>query len=530
MRGRSIAPSGSRELAQGRVFSNAIWNVVNGTSGAVVAVVVPPFLTKSLSPEAFGAWALALQLGTYVSLFGFGIQVAVGRFIAHYEARDDFARRDGIVATAFWALTASATFGFAILAGIAANIRQVVPDLAPELVGETQLAILLVSLALAANLPASTFAAVFIGRQESKIAAMILGTGRLAIAAGLIVVGRFGDLALLGLVYAGVTACTVAALWFAWRTRTHDPTIRFASVSRRVIRELWHFCLSITLWNLSMLLVNGLDLIIVGRFDYRATAYYAVCVALVTLVVGTLSSLSNALIPEAARIPDCERPTILPDLLLRSSRLISGAALLIATPLIFTPDVILSWWLGPAYAAQSSAILALLTMAALLRNTMLPYVTIAIGVGYQARMTVTPLVEGAIAVVLSVILVQAFGAVGIASAKITAGLCGVVLLLAQHALHGPLGGLRRLTYFRGGLLRSAITLVIIAVLEHLIAANFPHLPGGSRVVIIIAISTISIWWVALAPGDRALVYSQAGRWYSGLRGLSKRQDSQDGKE
>lgn len=481
---------------------------MNGTSGAVVAVVVPPFLTKSLSSEAFGAWSLALQLGTVVSLFGFGIQVAVGRFIAHYEARGDIARRDGIVATAFWALMASAVVGFAILTILAANIRLVVPDLAPELVGETQLAIVLVSLALAANLPASTFAAVFIGRQESKVAATIQGSGRLAIAAGLIVAGRYGNIALLGAVYAGVTACTVVTLWFAWRTLTREPTIRFALVSRRVVRELWHFCLSITLWNLSMLMVNGLDLIIVGRFDYGATAYYAVCVALVTLVVGTLSSLSNALIPAAAKIPDHERAATLPDLLLQSSRLISGAGLLIAAPLIFTPDVILGWWLGSAYAAQASTILTILVVAALLRNTMLPYVTIAIGIGYQRRMTATPLAEGVVAVLASLILVQLFGAAGTAGAKIVAGMCGVIFLLIQHALCSPLGGLPRLAYLRRAVLRSAVALAVMTAAQQAIHLAVPDLPGIWRVAITIAISAASVWWIALGPNDRLLVYAQ----------------------
>jgi O-antigen/teichoic acid export membrane protein len=482
-----------------------MWNVVNGMSGAVIAVVVPPFLTKALSPEAYGAWALTLQMGTYVALFGFGLQVAVGRFIAHYEARGDIERRDGIVATAFWTLTASAAVGFAILVGLAANVQMLVPKLSADILRETQLAIILVALALAANLPASVFAAVFIGRQESKVAAVIQGSGRLAIAAGLIAVGPFGNIALLGLVYVCVSACTIAALWYAWRTRTLAPTVRFALTSRKYLSELWDFCVSITLWSLAMLLVNGLDLIIVGRFDYQATAYYAVSIALMSLVVGTLSSLSNALVPAAARIPDADRATALPDLLLRSTRLIAGLALLIAAPLIFAPDIVLGLWLGSGYAAQASTILAILAVAALLRNTMLPYVTIAIGLGEQKRMTRTPLVEAGVTLALSLLLARQYGVIGVAAAKIAGGAVGVLLMLRQHVLEEQLGGMRRLAFLRETALRTLWAGGAVAVGMGALHYFAPTVPPLLRLLTLGFISVSSVWMLALHQSDRRMV-------------------------
>ena len=164
-----------------KVVKNALWNVINGMSGALVAVIVPPFLTNFMPPEAYGSWALALQIGTYMSLFGFGVQIAVGRFVAHCEARNDYVQRDGIVATSFWVLTASATVGFAAICWISANINKIIPDISPSLLDQTRISIVLVALALSANLPASVFAAVFIGRQESRTAATIQGVGRLSL-------------------------------------------------------------------------------------------------------------------------------------------------------------------------------------------------------------------------------------------------------------------------------------------------------------------------------------------------------------
>ena len=67
---------------------------------ALPALVLPPFLARELPPDAYGAWALALQIASYVLLLGFGLQVAVGRFVAIEQGAPDHERRPGIAAPA----------------------------------------------------------------------------------------------------------------------------------------------------------------------------------------------------------------------------------------------------------------------------------------------------------------------------------------------------------------------------------------------------------------------------------------------
>ena len=63
------------------VFKNAIANVARGSAAALVAILLPPFLTRLMSSDAFGAWSLVLQLCAFVGYLDFGIQTAIGRFI-----------------------------------------------------------------------------------------------------------------------------------------------------------------------------------------------------------------------------------------------------------------------------------------------------------------------------------------------------------------------------------------------------------------------------------------------------------------
>ena len=86
------------------LLKNAAANVVRGGAAAIVALILPPFLTRLMNPDSYGTWALVLQLSAYVGYLDFGIQTAIGRFMAHANARGDTEHRDRVVSTATVAL------------------------------------------------------------------------------------------------------------------------------------------------------------------------------------------------------------------------------------------------------------------------------------------------------------------------------------------------------------------------------------------------------------------------------------------
>lgn len=486
-----------------RILWNALWNAVNGSSGAIVAILVPPFLTRQLSPEAYGAWALALQIGAYVNLFGFGLQVAVARYVAQFEAAGRLDERDGIVATAFWFLAVACLFGWLALCAVGLTIDRLVPDLSPALLGETRAAIITVSFALAVNLLSAIFAAVFMGRQQSHIPATIQGLGRLTLAAGLIIAGFSGSLAVLGTVYALISVLTVAALWYAWRTRTPEPRLSPRLASGRQGRELAGFCFSLTIWNLAMLLVGGLDLIIVGRFDYPAVPYFAVCVTLVTFGTGTLVALANAIVPAVAAQQGSGAQGDVRAALISGTRLAQIASIMLFAPLILVPGALLQLWVGPDYAVRAAPIAALLGIAAFIRASMLTYVAVATGTGLQRRMLYTPLIEGLIAVVAAILLAGLFGAIGVAWAKCIAGVIGVALLIGQHALREAAPTLGRWQFVGSGLLRPLVAwipLLILAAIFHCL-----DLSATWRLLLLLPAIPAAGWLLGLTRSERDAV-------------------------
>ncbi len=486
---------------QSRIIVNGIWNVVNGSSGAVVAVLVPPFLTRMLTPEAYGAWAVALQIGTYVSLFGFGLQMAVGRYVAYAEARRDFAQRDGIVSTAFWFLTAASILGWMAVCAVAMAIYQVLPELSPMLASQTQAAVILVGLALAINLPTSVFAAVFIGQHRSDIPAKIQGAGRLLLAIFLILGGFSGNLGVLGLIYVLVSIATALALWHAWRARTYQPRLSYQFVSRDHGRELAGFCFSLTIWSFATLLVSGLDLLIVARWDYENTPYFAISVTLTSLVAGIIGALSNALVPAAASLQEKGRDKDLQSLLQQASRYIMAASIITGVPMVLGGAFVLQTWLGPSYSLQALPLLVILVSATMLRNAALPYVKLAIATANHNKLIFIPLTEGAVSIIASVLLVWPYGAYGVAVAKLIGGFTGVVLLILNHPLEIALSGYNRIKYLYECILKPASSIIFILLITF--TYNYVFIVNDIlNLFLIIFSSLFCVYRFTLLPEDR----------------------------
>ena len=70
---------------------------MRGLSGAVLALGLPPFLSRAMTLAEFSAWALILQLAAYVNCLEVGIQTALARLTAHTHERHEFGLRNEIV-------------------------------------------------------------------------------------------------------------------------------------------------------------------------------------------------------------------------------------------------------------------------------------------------------------------------------------------------------------------------------------------------------------------------------------------------
>jgi len=406
-------------------LKNAGANVLRGTSTALVALVLPPFLTRAMTPAAYGTWSLILQIGTYVAYLDFGVQVALARFIAHAGERQDGEERDELVSASFAVLLVSAAIAFFGMAIIAAGFSRFFNEMPDSLRSQARIALWFVGGSVSVGLVAAVFGGILVGIQRNEIPALIISGSRLISAVLLVLAARSGgNLVAMGLILAG--ANLVSYLLQFWASRRIAPYVEIGIrlLHWKKISQLLRYCSSLSVWMFGMLLVSGLDLAVVGHFDFSSVAYYAVAASVVAFLAGVQNAVFSALIQPVAVLCARESAFELGDLLVKSTRFSTLTILATGIPLCFFAEPLLRLWVGPNYAKNAAPLLILLLIANGIRLAGTPFGIVLIGTAQQRLANATVLAEGLANLTASIILGRMWGATGVAiGTLISAPIC-----------------------------------------------------------------------------------------------------------
>ncbi len=191
--------SRKRKLLQGSAS-----NLSRVLLSMLVSLVLPPLLVHRMPSVEYSAWVLILQLSAYVNLLDFGLQTAIGKYVAEHDARGDHEASHHLISTSFTLLAVSAAIACSVLAAIVWGVPQLFHQMPPALVPEVRIALAAVGLSTAVALPFSTFSATFTGLQSYVFPTVAASIARVGSAAVLIVLLLMhGTLVELALVMAG---------------------------------------------------------------------------------------------------------------------------------------------------------------------------------------------------------------------------------------------------------------------------------------------------------------------------------------
>jgi O-antigen/teichoic acid export membrane protein len=209
-------------------------------------------------------------------------------------------------------------------------------------------------------------------------------------------------------------------------------------------------------WSFAMLLITGLDLALVGVFDFEKTAFYAVAASLVAFIAGFQNAIFNAFVPTTAVLHARGDSRQLGRMVIDGTRYGMFLLLLAGLPLLFAGGPILRVWVGPAYAARTVTLLRVLVLANIVRLSAVPYVVTLIGTGQQRLVVLTPLLEGLTNLSVSVFAGYYWGAMGVAIGT----LCGAFVGVAGHFFYN----MPRTTEIRFGAREYAIDALLRPIL------------------------------------------------------------------
>ncbi len=496
-----------------RMVENTFANLCRGGAVALTVIVLPPFLARTLSKDAYTTWLLILQLSTYVNLLDLGVQTIIGQSVAHYNELGDPKQRNSIISSSIAILSGSAVVALVGISLIAAQLVNIFKDMPIALQQDARLALLLVGGSLALSLPFSVFGAVFLGLYRNDIPAWIIGIGK--IFGGILVVliaSSTHNIVMMAVAVGLVNLGT--GLWqLIAYSRIMESSYQLSRklVSRKSLIEIRDSCLALSVSTFGVLIVSGLDTIIIGFFDYKSIAYYALAATLTNFVFGISSAMLNTIVPVASSIGAKNDPAKLGELLISTTKYSVILIIAINLPLLLLSRSVITLWVGANYADQTSYLFELLITANFIRQIGSPYFMIAIGCGEHKKIILSPLIEAFTNLFFSVLLTMSIGASGVAIGTIIGGLASV----AMHFLYNLPRTTKILVTNK---LDLALTIIKPIVLVAIPLISLSILVNGQILPISIWISILGIvvgwgilWKYGLNQQDRSMLISALER-------------------
>jgi O-antigen/teichoic acid export membrane protein len=488
-----------------KVLQGSASNLVRMLLSMLVSLVVPPFLVHRMAPAEYSAWVLILQLGGYVYMLDLGMQTAIGKFVAEYDAKGDREASHRLVSTSFTILTVAATIGSAAIAVVVWGMPRLFHQMPPALVPQVRISLLVIGVSTAVTLPFGVFLSMFAGLQRYIFPTIIAIAGRVGTAVALIVLLLMHQgLVQLALVYAGFNLVTAAIQFFGWRSLVKARVdFSFLVFHRQSAIQLAKYGSVMSIWTLATFLVSGLDIVIVGHYQYKDTGFYAIANGAATFMLTVVASVFGPLVPAVSSMQAGTTASRIGDICIRLTRYCALLLCLLGLPLVLGGYPLLSLWVGKRYATQSAFYLVMMVLGNVIRQLVLPYILIVVATGKQHLATIATIAEALVNVVVSIWLVQRIGAVGVAVGTVVGAFVSFsVHLLVSMRYTQPTIQVSRRRFLVQGVLRPLLILVP-SFLLYPFWQKLTMLPAPPAVIALWIVATVAAgWWVALTADDR----------------------------
>lgn len=400
-----------------------IRNITSNTGGFLLSVVIAfflsPFVVHTLGDKIFGLWTLVVSLKGYYGLLDLGIRSAVGQYATRHYARQDIHALNCTMNTALAAICAVVVLIMAISGIVAWGAPQWF-DLAPDNVPVVRLTIIITGLTVALTFPAALFGVAMYARQRFDLQNIVAGLERL-IMAGLTVFVLKAGFGIIGLAAVGLITSLLAGIANVVLAFRLLEGLRIAPefVSMASFKELWHYGIFNSVINVADQIITNLDAIVIGIFMAEEDiTYYAIGANLIPYYIALVNAIAYTITPYATALDATGEKNALKSLWLNSSRGIIMFAALIAGGLFFVGEDFLKMWMGERFVdganhVSSADVLKILALAALIRLGMTSGKQMCFAMRRVKFLAYLTLAESCLNVLLSCILVQKFGVLGV---------------------------------------------------------------------------------------------------------------------
>jgi O-antigen/teichoic acid export membrane protein len=398
-----------------KFFSNIIASFAATFIPLVAGFFITPFIIHRLGDSVYGIWVLSLSLVGFSCMLDLGLSLTVYKRIAEYLVNN---QREKIISTSSVVFFLYCIIGFVIMIIFVITglfFVNSVFNIPADLENDARTAIILLGVGTGICFPLQLFNGTLQALQGYGFRAVVITTLTV-----LRVISIFFLLANgYGLIFLILTDTAVQLIqcilsYFYTLNKIPYLTIRLSKINRSEIRPLFNFSFQAFILQLSVLVILSCDQIVIGIFlPVAAVTTYIVGLSIYNLIRSFVVTMHTGIIPMASELHAVKNENALKELFLRGSKYLLILSFLLAIPAIVFADVFIGWWMGNGYG-ESALVLQILLIGLLFNALNLVGTNIFIGMGRIGVYTKIRISSAFLNLLLSVILLQLFGIIGVA--------------------------------------------------------------------------------------------------------------------
>lgn len=404
-----------------RLGRQGVWNSAEYIFFPLLMLVATPVFLHSLGARQYGQWMLLITLGSLGGWAGMGMGAATIREVASAHGRGDQHRASDYIRVASLIVILGTVFvGLLLICAFALGASRIFSqmgdrsELYPIIIGAPFL--------IASDQIDSVFSGALRGAERFGMVARLEMLSKTIIVGGCLITAVTSHrLDLLIVVSVALNFVRVAikssAVAFLFGINSIFPTWHAKVAASLISFGKWSFIQLI-----GSAIFSSADRLMVGSIlGADALANYSICLQLAQQVQSIPAAFGGFLFPYFTKRSQALDGRHQSRMLLVSTGALSLLAIVIALPLVINAHTILGLWVGSAVAADSSNLLRLLALGffTLALSTAAHY--FLYGIGQAKWVAISNLAAGILSLLLNLMLVPRFGALGAAASRFVYG-------------------------------------------------------------------------------------------------------------
>lgn len=461
-------------MSTNKIRKNAIANIIGTFGLIIIAFIMSPFLVNTLGDTKYGIWTIAVSFTGYMSLLDFGISSAVNKYVAQYEGLNDQQKINSIISTAM-ILFFFMGMAIILLSPFMADLVVSLINIDDSLSSVVHLLIIIVAFDIGIFVVAGLYRGVFGGYQQYAVINYIKIASAVykAVVFYLFLSNGF-ELLSMGLI--SITANLLSIIVFYIMLRRMHPAVRFEIklFGKSSGSKIIHYSKYTFLAMFANQIIFYSDAFVIGYFmSAAAVTYYSIPWSLSEYTKKVSLAISQAYAPAISEKEAMGDLDHIKELYMNGVKYMIIISNLLSVGFLVLGGAFVAIWMGPKYRELCELVLIILFVNQYILGPQLISYAVLKGLAKQKKYSYMSVAVSIINLVLSIILVQKWGIVGVA---IGAALPQIIF----HGLYVPWITLKTLDlsaweYFKKTYLLSIIpTFILFMSLFYMREYHYPQ--------------------------------------------------------